>query len=43
MTSLIYASQEGHLDVVFELLKNGADINAKNENGKFRYVCEIWS
>ena len=44
MTSLIYASKEGHLDVVRALLDRRADILAKNNYGKIViYFYAIWS
>ena len=33
MTPLHYAADEGHTEVVELLIANGADVNAKNENG----------
>ena len=30
----MYASREGHLDVVRALVDRGADVHAKNNNGK---------
>ena len=33
-SSLMWASLEGHLEIVKYLVKNGADINIKNEDGK---------
>ena len=34
----MYESENGHIDVVTELLKHGADINAKNNDGKLGYI-----
>ena len=31
----MYASENGHQDVVTVLLKNNADFNTKNKRGKF--------
>ncbi len=42
-TSLIWASRKGHLDIVTELLKNGADINAKSSVGKLFYIIYVLS
>ena len=33
MTPLHYAADEGHTEVVELLIANGADVNAKDENG----------
>ena len=33
-TSLITASENGHLEIVKDLVENGADVNSKDEDGK---------
>jgi len=38
MTPLHYAAENGHLSVVEYLVKNKADINAKNANVEFLYL-----
>ena len=39
MTPLHWAAQEGHKDVAKLLLANGADVNAKDNNG--RRLCTV--
>ena len=34
-TPLIYAAEEGHLDIVEFLVTHGADVNVKTNDGKF--------
>ena len=34
----MYASQEGHLDVVRALVDSGADFHAKSNDGKIVYI-----
>ncbi len=34
----MFASREGDLNMVRELMKNGADINAKSADGKLVYI-----
>ena len=41
MTSLMWASAQGHLDVVRVLVENKADVNAKNIKGKLVYTFWI--
>ena len=36
-TSLMYASEQGHLDVARVLLENGAFVDVKDEYGKLVY------
>ena len=38
LTSLLYASKYGHLDVVRYLIHSGADISAKNNHGKLFHI-----
>ena len=33
----MYVSFNGHIEIVKELIKRGADINAKNKNKRKRY------
>ena len=42
-TSLIAASYNDHLNIVTELLKNNADVNAETNEGKSIYIflCKI--
>lgn len=42
-TPLIYASMNGHRDLVRFLLANGADVNAKNKLGNTALHCASWN
>ena len=33
----MYASEEGHIEIVRELIKRGADVNAKTNGKRRRY------
>ena len=40
-TSLHIASSEGHLDIVYLLLEQGADVDAKDDNGRTAYLIAL--
>ena len=41
LTSLIYATTSGDLDVVRVLVESGADVNSKKNDGKLVYIYYV--
>ena len=43
MTPLMYATREGYLEIAEVLINNGANVNDKDNGGKFKILIDTYT